>query len=152
MTLTDKPINTVHATIVNQTLELCTKLLSNHVSVETDWNVRCFDRKGLCQKINIRYSSLILLLTTCHLSHDWTLPPLLWRHGCCIFGPIISLFSIVTDEDLCGWNVLHFNLFATWLLNNCPAPTYAIKMSLYQTMRKCSHTSSLPFIPLLPPL
>ena len=52
------------------------QLLSNHVAVETDCNVRCFDCEGLCQ-----------------------------------------LQCIVTDEDLHGQNVLHFNLFP--LLRDC---------------------------------
>ena len=53
--------------------------------------------------------------------------------------------SIVTDEDLRGRNVLHFNLFP--LLHDCstmPSPTYAVAMSLYQIIdhsKLCSFLS-----------
>ena len=74
-------------------------LLSDHVAVVIDGNVKRFKREGLRQL------------------------------QCCI----------VTDEDLCGRNVLHYHLFQ--LLHNrstsAPPPTYAIAMSLYQIMFMC---------------
>ena len=46
----------------------------------------------------------------------------------------LFFFSIVTDEDFCGRNVLHYHLFQ--LLRDCSTialpPTYAVAISLHQ--------------------
>ena len=56
--------------------------------------------------------------------------------------------SIVTDEDLRGRNILHFNLFQ--LLRDCSTiglpPIYVVAMSLYQiiALRDVSINASCP--------
>ena len=66
----------------------------------------------ILQTIGRPHVSLLLAINNLVEPHCYGLGRLLY-----ILGPITSFFSIVTDEDLRGQNVLHFNLFQ--LLRDC---------------------------------
>ena len=138
------------------------QLLSNHVAVETDRNVRRFDCEGLCQLLHSSWTITMLIMDKpdyIHLQYDvnpWgreVQPPKTWSdteggeqdckhpeeplqgrsHGWEALRlskppdtplPHKCMACIVTEKDLCGWNVLHFNLFS--LVCNCPALSYNV--------------------------